>query len=238
MFLELQDVHSYYDKSHILQGVDLQLHQGEMVSLLGRNGVGKTTTLKSIMGMVRPAHGRILLEGKDIVGLLPYQIARRGVGIVPEDRRIFPSLSVHENLLIGIKTARERKVDGGRGWDTERAYEMFPRLAQLRNHMGNELSGGEQQMLSVVRTLMGNPQLLLVDEPTEGLAPILVKAVMGMLVDIQKSGVTIMLVEQNLKAAIAVASRFYIMSKGKIVFEGDKEALENADDVRRKYLEV
>ena len=238
MFLELRDVHTYYDKSHILQGVDLQLHQGEMACLLGRNGVGKTTTLKSIMGMLRPSAGRVLLEGKDIVGLLPYQIARLGVGIVPEDRRIFPSLSVHENLLIGIKTANARKADGGRVWDTDRAYEMFPRLEQLRHHMGNELSGGEQQMLSVVRTLMGNPQLLLVDEPTEGLAPILVKAVIQMLVDIQRSGVTIMLVEQNLKAAIGVASRFYIMSKGKIVFEGDREALEKATDLRQKYLEV
>ncbi len=238
MFLELRDVHSYYDKSHILQGVDLQLYQGEMVCLLGRNGVGKTTTLKSIMGMVRPAAGQVLLEGKDVVGLLPYQIARLGVGIVPEDRRIFPSLSVHENLLIGIKTAGSQMADVGRVWDTDRAYEMFPRLQQLRHHMGNELSGGEQQMLSVVRTLMGNPQLLLVDEPTEGLAPILVKAVIQMLVDIQKSGVTIMLVEQNLKAVIGVASRFYIMSKGNIVFEGDREALEKSADVRQKYLEV
>jgi branched-chain amino acid transport system ATP-binding protein len=238
MFVELRDVHSYYDKSHILQGVDLQLHQGEMVCLLGRNGVGKTTTLKSIMGMVKPANGQILLEGRDIVGLLPHQIAHLGVGIVPEDRRIFPSLSVHENLLIGIKKGRDHPTDGGQVWDPDRAYKMFPRLEQLRHHMGNELSGGEQQMLSVVRTLMGNPQLLLVDEPTEGLAPILVKAVIEMLVDIRKSGVTIMLVEQNLKAAIAVASRFYIMSKGKFVFEGDREALEGAADVRQKYLEV
>ena len=238
MFLELQDVHSYYDKSHILQGVDLQLDQGEMVCLLGRNGVGKTTTLKSIMGMVRPAQGRILLANEDIVGLLPHQIARLGVGIVPEDRRIFPSLSVHENLLIGIKPGAGEKTAGGDVWDVDRAYNMFPRLGELRRHMGNELSGGEQQMLSVVRTLMGNPQLVLVDEPTEGLAPILVKAVIKMLVDIQQSGVTILLVEQNLKAAIGVASRFYIMSKGKIVFEGVRAALERADDVRRKYLEV
>ena len=238
MFLELLDVHSYYDKSHILQGVDLRLGQGEMVCLLGRNGVGKTTTLKSVMGMVKPAQGRILLGGRDIVGLLPYQIARLGVGIVPEDRRIFPSLSVHENLVIGFKTGGSRKAAGAAIWDTDRAYKMFPRLEDLRSHMGNQLSGGEQQMLSVARTLMGNPQLLLVDEPTEGLAPILVKAVIQMLVDIQRSGVTILLVEQNMKAVIGVASLFYIMSKGKIVFEGDRESLEKADDVRRKYLEV
>jgi len=237
MFLEVRDLHSYYDKSHILQGVDLNLQQGEMVCLLGRNGVGKTTTLKSVMGMVKPAKGRVLLQGKDIVGLLPYQIARLGVGIVPEDRRIFPSLTVHENLLIGMKqgTGQERRGDF---WDTDRAYKMFPRLGELRDHMGNELSGGEQQMLSVARTLMGNPQLVLVDEPTEGLAPILVKAVIQMLVDIQMVGVTILLVEQNLKAAIGVASRFYIMSKGRIVFEGDREALEKEDHLRSKYLEV
>ncbi len=238
MFLELLDVHSYYDKSHILQGVNLGLEQGEMVCLLGRNGVGKTTTLKSIMGMVKPAQGKILLGSKDIVGLLPYQIARLGVGIVPEDRRIFPSLSVHENLLIGLKTAGEQKKDDKDFWDTDRAYRIFPRLKELRSHMGNELSGGEQQMLSVVRTLMGNPQLLLVDEPTEGLAPILVKAVIQMLVDIQRAGVTILLVEQNMKAVIGVASRFYIMSKGKLVFEGSRESLENAAEVRQKYLEV
>lgn len=238
MFLELLDVHSYYDKSHILQGVDLRLQKGEMVCLLGRNGVGKTTTLKSIMGMVMPANGRILLDGRDIVGLLPYQIARLGVGIVPEDRRIFPSLSVHENLLIGFKTGSDQKTASEAMWDTDRAYEMFPRLKELQSHMGNELSGGEQQMLSVARTLMGNPQLLLVDEPTEGLAPILVKSVIQMLVDIQRSGVTILLVEQNMKAVIGVASRFYIMSKGNIVFEGARESLEKAEDMRRKYLEV
>ena len=238
MFLELLDVHSYYDKSHILQGVDLRLQKGEMVCLLGRNGVGKTTTLKSVMGMVKPAQGQVLLGGKDIVGLLPYQIARLGVGIVPEDRRIFPSLSVHENLLIGFKTGNDRKTASEAMWDTDRAYEMFPRLKELQSHMGNELSGGEQQMLSVARTLMGNPQLLLVDEPTEGLAPILVKSVIQMLVDIQRSGVTILLVEQNMKAVIGVASRFYIMSKGNIVFEGDRESLEKAEDMRRKYLEV
>jgi len=237
MFLEVRDLHSYYDKSHVLQGVDLNLQQGEMVCLLGRNGVGKTTTLKSVMGMVKPAKGRVLLQGNDIVGLLPYQIARLGVGIVPEDRRIFPSLTVHENLLIGMKPGNGPKA-GTDFWDTDRAYTMFPRLGELRGHMGNELSGGEQQMLSVARTLMGNPQLLLVDEPTEGLAPILVKVVIKMLVDIQRVGVTVLLVEQNLKAAIGVASRFYIMSKGKIVFEGNREALEKEDHLRSKYLEV
>ncbi len=238
MFLKIRDLHSYYGKSHILQGVDLDLEGGETVCLLGRNGVGKTTTLKSIMGMVRPASGKVLLEGQDLVGRLPYQIARLGVGLVPEDRRILPSLTVHENLLIGMKPPAVPQDTGENMWDPDRAYRMFASLDRRRDHMGNQLSGGEQQMLSVARTLMGNPRLLLVDEPTEGLAPLLVKAVMEMLKDIQQSGVTILLVEQNLKAAIKIATRFYIMSKGKIVFEGDRNALEAAEEVRREYLEV
>jgi branched-chain amino acid transport system ATP-binding protein len=238
MLLDVRDLHSYYGKSHILQGVSLSLERGETVCLLGRNGVGKTTTLKSIMGMVPPARGQVLLEGKDLAGLLPYQIARMGVGIVPEERRILPSLTVHENLLIGMKPPANRNTATQEIWDPDRAYGIFPRLAQTRDHMGNQLSGGEQQMLSVARTLMGNPRLILVDEPTEGLAPLLVKAVMEMLADIQQSGVTILLVEQNLKAAVGVATRFYIMGKGKIVFEGDRAALDAAEEIRRRYLEV
>ncbi|MGO9572051.1 MAG: ABC transporter ATP-binding protein [Desulfomonilaceae bacterium] len=238
MIVEVRDLHSYYGKSHILQGVDLHLDRGETVCLLGRNGVGKTTTLKSIMGMVRPTKGSIVLDGKDLAGLLPYQIARLGVGIVPEDRRILPSLTVHENLLIGMKPPGTWQKTDEETWEPDRAYRAFPGLEQRRRQMGGHLSGGEQQMLSVARTLMGNPRLILVDEPTEGLAPLLVKAVMKMLADIQRSGVTILLVEQNLKAAIEVATRFYIMSKGKIVFEGDRKALEEAEEVRRRYLEV
>lgn len=238
MFLEVRDLHSRYGKSHILQGVDLDLDRGEMVCLLGRNGVGKTTTLKSIMGMVRPMRGEVLLDGKDLVGLLPYQIARLGVGLVPEDRRILPSLTVHENLLIGMKAPADPKGADSDTWDPQRAYRLFDSLERRRHHMGNQLSGGEQQMLSVARTLMGNPRLILVDEPTEGLAPLLVKVVLEMLSEIQRSGVTILLVEQNMRAAIEVASRFYIMAKGKIVFTGDRKALEAADDIRRRYLEV
>jgi branched-chain amino acid transport system ATP-binding protein len=169
---------------------------------------------------------------------MPYQIARLGVGIVPEDRRILPSLTVHENLLIGMKSSGSQQKTDDEIWDPDRAYRAFPSLELRRRQMGGHLSGGEQQMLSVARTLMGNPRLILVDEPTEGLAPLLVKAVMKMLADIQRSGVTILLVEQNLKAAIEVATRFYIMSKGKIVFEGDRKALDEAEEVRRRYLEV
>jgi branched-chain amino acid transport system ATP-binding protein len=238
MFLEVRDLHSYYGKSHILQGVDLELDRGEMVCLLGRNGVGKTTTLKSIMGMVNPAQGRILLEGKDLAGLAPHQIAHLGVGWVPEDRRILPSLTVHENLLIGIKPPVNVEDKDMEIWDPSRAYRLFENLERRRNHMGNQLSGGEQQMLSVARTLMGNPRLILVDEPTEGLAPLLVKVVLEMLSEIRRTGVTILLVEQNMRAAIEVASRFYIMAKGKIVFSGDRQSLEAADDIKRRYLEV
>ncbi len=157
MLLEVRDLHSYYGKSHILQGVDLHLDRGETVCLLGRNGVGKTTTLKSIMGMVRPAKGRVLLDGSELTGLLPYQIARMGVGIVPEDRRILPSLTVHENLLIGMKLPAGGKQADEETWEPDRAYRAFPSLQQRRQHMGGHLSGGEQQMLSVARTLMGNP---------------------------------------------------------------------------------
>ncbi|MGC8603213.1 MAG: ABC transporter ATP-binding protein [Desulfomonilaceae bacterium] len=238
MLLEVTDLHSYYGKSHILQGIDVSLDHGETVCLLGRNGVGKTTTLKSVMGMVKPARGKVFFDGKELTGLLPYQIARLGIGFVPEDRRIFPSLTVHENLLIGMKSPSYPETESSQTWGPDRAYRLFPNLDQKRSHMGNHLSGGEQQMLSVARTLMGNPRLILVDEPTEGLAPLLVKEVMSMLSDIQKSGVTVLLVEQNLKAAIEIASRFYVMSKGKIVFEGDRKALEAADKIRQRYLEV
>ncbi len=236
MLLEMKEVHSYYGKSHILHGVSMELKKGEMVCLLGRNGVGKTTTMKSIMGLVKPNEGSIVFNGQELVGKAPYEIARMGVGIVPEERRIFGSLTVHENLLIGIK---ESKNDhGGARWTPDRVYEMFPRLRERQNNKGKHLSGGEQQMLTVVRTLMGNPELVLVDEPTEGLAPLIVKDVLEMLSRVRESGVTVLMVEQNFKAAVKIADRFYVMSKGQIVFEGDEKALMAADDVRRNYLEV
>jgi branched-chain amino acid transport system ATP-binding protein len=235
--LEVRDIHSYYGKSHILHGVSLDLQEGELVCLLGRNGVGKSTTLKSIMGVVRPKQGSIRFNDQELVGKAPYQIAHIGVGYVPEDRRIFRSLTVHENLLMGIKGGK--KEDKGEGvWTIERAYQLFPKLVVRRNNKGGHLSGGEQQMLTVVRTLMGNPQVILVDEPTEGLAPLIVKDVLDMLSTVRKSGVTVLMVEQNFKAAIKLADRFYIMSKGQMVFEGDTAALLAAEDVRKNYLEV
>jgi branched-chain amino acid transport system ATP-binding protein len=233
----VKDIHSYYGKSHILHGVSLELKQGELVCLLGRNGVGKSTTLKSIMGIVRPTQGSIRFDGKELVGSQPYQIARLGVGYVPEDRRIFKSLTVHENLLMGTQKANN-SGSAERVWTIDKIYDIFPNLRERRSNKGSHLSGGEQQMLTVARTLMGNPKLILVDEPTEGLAPLIVKDVLEMLAAVRKSGVTVLMVEQNFKAAIKVADRFYIMAKGQMVFEGGMAALLAAEDVRKNYLEV
>ena len=237
MMLKANEIHSFYGKSHILQGVSINLEQGNLVCLLGRNGVGKTTTLKSIMGMVKPAEGSILFKEREIVGRQPYEIARLGIGIVPEDRRIFPSLTVHENLLMGI-VKRPEPNSGGEGWSAKKVYDLFPLLRARMKQKGGHLSGGEQQMLTMGRTLMGNPELILIDEPTEGLAPKIVTLVTGVLATIHRSGTTLLLVEQNYKSAIKLAERFYIMSKGQVVFEGGGETLIQAAEVRKKYLEV
>jgi branched-chain amino acid transport system ATP-binding protein len=235
--LLVKDIHTYYGMSHVLHGVSLELREGEMVCLLGRNGVGKSTTMKSIMGLLHPTAGSIRFEDRDIAGKPPFEIARLGVGYVPEDRRIFKSLTVHENLMMGIQKSRRDDLRAG-SWSIEKVYDIFPRLGERRANKGGHLSGGEQQMLTVARTLMGNPRLVLVDEPTEGLAPLIVTEVLEMLATVRKSGVTVLMVEQNFKAAIKVADRFYIMSKGQMVFEGNVDALLAAEDVRRNYLEV
>jgi branched-chain amino acid transport system ATP-binding protein len=235
--LDVKDIHSFYGKSHILHGVSLELKQGELVCLLGRNGVGKSTTLKSIMGIVRPTQGSIRFGGQELIGSQPYQIARLGVGYVPEDRRIFRSLTVHENLLMGARKAESNGGSEG-AWTIDKIYAIFPNLRDRRANKGSHLSGGEQQMLTVARTLMGNPKLMLVDEPTEGLSPLIVKDVLEILAAVRKSGVTVLMVEQNFKAAIKVADRFYIMGKGQMVFAGDTAALLAAEDIRKNYLEV
>ena len=237
MMLKANEIHSFYGKSHILQGVSINLGQGSLVCLLGRNGVGKTTTLKSIMGMVQPAEGSILFKEKELVGRQPYEIARLGIGIVPEDRRIFPSLTVHENLMMGIVKRPDNLAEEGR-WSVEKVYDLFPRLKERMKQKGRHLSGGEQQMLTMGRTLMGNPELILIDEPTEGLAPKIVALVTGVLAAIHRSGTTLLIVEQNYKTAIKFAERFYIMSKGRVVFEGGGETLIQAEEVRKRYLEV
>ena len=236
MILKVKDLHSYYGKSHVLQGVNLELAQGDLACLLGRNGVGKSTTLMSLMGMVPPRKGSVLFKGQELVGMPPFRIAQLGLGFVPEERRIFKSLTVSENLRIGIKPPLEGS--GHEPWTEERVFDSFSRLGERRDHKGGHLSGGEQQMLTVARTLMGNPELILVDEPTEGLAPLVAEAVLEMLAAISQTGVTILMVEQNYKAALKLAGGFFIMSKGRIVFQGDGQELIAAEEVRQTYLEV
>lgn len=235
MWFQVRDLHSYYDKSHVLHGVSMELNPKEIVCLLGRNGVGKTTTLKSIIGIVRPRQGSIRFKGEELMGKQPFQIARMGIGFVPEERRIFGSLTVHENLLIGV---RKRPSQVGNNWTIDRVYTAFPMLKMRQDNKGRHLSGGEQQVLTIARTLLGNPELLLVDEPTEGLAPLIAMEVLNILGQIRDSGLTVLMVEQNFRGAIKIASRFYVMSKGQIVYEGDGPSLLQAEHIRSTYLEV
>lgn len=237
MILTLKGVNTFYEKSHILQDVSMEVDEGEVVGLLGRNGVGKSTTLKSISGVVPPRSGSIRFKGNDINGMKPHQITRLGIGYVPEDRRVFANLTVRQNLLLGIKSGQQENVDK-EGWNIERAYELFPLLKKRDGHKGGNLSGGEQQMLTIVRTLMGNPELLLLDEPTEGLAPMLVEAVSNVIQEIHEAGISILLVEQGFEVILDLTSRAYVMSKGQIVFEGTSQDLEHNHEVRERYLEV
>ena len=233
MLRAVEGLHAHYGKSHILHGVSLAVDAGEIVCLLGRNGVGKSTTLKSIMGLVTPSRGRVAFKGAPITGMPPYRIARLGLGYVPEERRIFPTITVRENLLMGMK----RGARNG-GWTPERVYEFFPRLKEREQQRAGTLSGGEQQMLTMGRTLMGNPDLLLVDEPTEGLAPMIVDQVERILTVIHQTGTPVLLVEQSMETALALAQRVYVMSKGQIVFSGSMRELQDSESVRKQYLEV
>jgi len=237
MLLEVKNLNSYYGDSHVLQGISLTLDQGEIVALLGRNGMGKSTALKSIMGLVKPRSGEVVFKGKDIAGYPPYKIAKAGIGYVPEERRIFPNLSVLDNLAMGIKGGKIDEVNPNT-WTVDRIFDHFPKLKERSNQNGALLSGGEQQMLAIGRTLMGNPELLMVDEPTEGLSPLLVKEVRDMIADINKAGVSILLVEHNLKVAMSLADRVYLMGKAHIGFKGTTEELEVQPEIREKYLEV
>jgi branched-chain amino acid transport system ATP-binding protein len=218
--------------------MSLAVDQGELVTLLGRNGMGKTTTLKSIIGLVKPKSGSIIYKGKDITGYPPYKVARAGIGFVLEDRRIFPNLSVLENLAMGIKGGKIDLKRNPDSWTVDKIFEHFPKLKERAFQKGKFLSGGEQQMLSISRGLMGNPELLMVDEPTEGLAPQLVKEVRDMLEDINKTGVSILFVEHNLKVAMSLADRIYLMGKAYLAFSGTVEELDARPDIREKYLEV
>jgi len=233
--LEVDELHAFYGKSHILHGVTFHVGEGEIVSLLGRNGAGRSTTIKTIMGEVRPA-GTIRLKGARIDGLKPHEIARKGLGYVPENRDIFPTLTVRENLLLGMKPAKHAKAKAR--WSMQDMFELFPRLRERANAPGGVLSGGEQQMLTICRTLMGDPDLIMVDEPTEGLAPMLVQLVRELLERIAQRGVAILLIEQKLTIAMAISHRLYVMGQGRIVFEGTPRDLTANETVRKEWLEV
>ena len=230
--LDLENVNAYYGDSHILHGISLAVNEGEVVCLLGRNGAGKTTTILTIMGYLKPRPGRILYRGRDIAALPPYAVARLGFGFVPQERGIFPSLTVRENL-----TVFARGTAGGR-WTLERILELFPSLRARERNLGFQLSGGEQQMLSIARALMLNPSLLLLDEPSEGLAPMIVQDIIEVLRNLKREGLAILLVEQNLRTALAVADRHHVMNKGEICFTGSSGELEGNDFVLRNYLSV
>lgn len=230
--LEVKELHAYYGKSHILQGVNFNVQEGEIVSLLGRNGVGRSTTVKSIMGDVSP-QGSILFKGKEIAGRPSFEIAHRGLGYVPENRDIFPTLTVRQNLVLGSKNTQH----GGR-WTIEEIFSMFPNLAERADVPGGVLSGGEQQMLCMCRTLMGDPDMIMIDEPTEGLAPKIVEQVGNLLEEIASRGTSILLVEQKLSVAMRISHRLYVMGHGKVVYEGTPASLMQSDDIRAEWLEV
>jgi branched-chain amino acid transport system ATP-binding protein len=232
MILEVSNLHAYYGQSHILHGVDINVGDGEIVSLLGRNGVGRSTACKAIMGLVT-ADGAIRFRGEDIAGLPPHRVAHRGIGYVPEDRQIFPTLTVRQNLELGLK----RSGKFGR-WDFADIFRLFPNLGARQDTSAGVLSGGEQQMLTMCRTLMGDPDLILIDEPTEGLAPKLVEQVGELLTEIARRGVSILLVEQKLAIALRISARLYVMGHGRIVFEGTPADFGANSAVRREWLEV
>ena len=232
--LQVTDLHAYYGKSHILQGVSFQVGEGEIVSLLGRNGVGRSTTCKAIMGEVPPV-GSIRLRGEEIAGRKPHEVAHLGIGYVPENRDIFPTLTVRQNLVLGMKSSRPRPDDR---WSMEDMFELFSNLRERADVVAGALSGGEQQMLTMCRTLMGDPDLVMVDEPTEGLSPQMVERVAGLLEEIARRGVSILLVEQKLTIALRISHRLLVMGHRRLVFDGTPAEFAADDQVRREWLEV
>ena len=232
MMLEVRDLHAYYGKSHILQGVSLRVGSGEIVSILGRNGVGRSTTLKAIMGDVAP-RGLIVFKDEAIAGLKPHEIAHRGIGYVPEDRAIFPTLTVEQNLMLGVKAGKKATR-----WCMDHTYRLFPLLEARAQTPAGALSGGEQQMLTICRTLMGDPDLIMVDEPTEGLAPQMVERVAELLRGIAERRISILLVEQKLTIAMRISHRVYVMGHGRMVFEGTPAELAASAEIRQSWLEV
>jgi branched-chain amino acid transport system ATP-binding protein len=240
--LEVEGIHTFYGLSHILFGVSLRVEPGEIVCLLGRNGAGKTTTMKSIIGLTPPKQGSIRFKGEEITGREPYSLARKGIGYVPDDRRIFADLTVGENLEIASRSSEPfdyaQDKTGFAQWDKERVYELFPALKEIESRKGGCLSGGEQKMLAIARALMGNPELLLLDEPTEGLAPMLVRALEEQIKKLRETGLTVLLAEQNVRSALRLGDRGYIIDNGQIRYQGSIEELRANDEVRKKYLLV
>ncbi len=232
--LELSGIDSFYGKAHILHELSFGVARGEVVALLGRNGAGKTTAIKSVMQMVVPRTGRVMFDGRDVTGLAPYKVARLGIGYVPEERRIFSDLSVLENLEVGRQPAR----DGAYVWRREELFELFPNLAERRHNRGRQLSGGEQQMLSIARTLMGNPTLLLLDEPSEGIAPVIVEQMAHTIRRIKQEGVAVVLCEQNLTFARQVTDRAVVLESGVKRFDGGLAELDRDDALKQDYLSV
>jgi branched-chain amino acid transport system ATP-binding protein len=228
--LDVADLHTYYGESHVLHGVSLSVADGEVLTILGRNGMGKTTLIRSIIGFTPPREGTIRLRGDDVTGWAPYRLVERGMALVPQGRRVFPSLTVRENLDVA------RRGDGR--WSIDRVHELFPRLRERASNRANKLSGGEQQMLAIGRALMSNPALLLLDEPTEGLAPLLVREVGRVIGELKREGLSILLVEQNLPLALSVADRVHILSRGHIVYGGRPDALAADEDVKSRLLGV
>jgi branched-chain amino acid transport system ATP-binding protein len=229
--LSVQDIHAAYGSSRVLFGISLDVAQGECVCLLGRNGVGKSTTMRAIMGLTPPSSGRVVWKGEDITGLPPFRIARHGIGFVPEDRRIFAELTVLENLDVAARASGRR----GR-WTTEAVFALFPKLTELANRQGGYLSGGEQQMLTIARTLMGNPELLLLDEPSEGLAPIVVESMLEQVGALKREGLTILLAEQGVDFSLALADRVYVLEKGAVRFSGPAAELRDNPRLRDELL--
>jgi branched-chain amino acid transport system ATP-binding protein len=233
--LELSHLDTYYGESHILFDLSLEVNAGDVVCLLGRNGAGKTTTVRSIMGLTPPRSGRIVLDGRDVTGMPPFRVARLGLGFVPEDRRVFPNLTVHENLEV----ARRTWSDGGTApWTAARLFDLFPILRERRRQLGGTLSGGEQQMLTIARTLMGNPRILLLDEPSEGLAPLVVETLRAQLGRLKDSGLTMVLTEQNVRFVSGLGGRVYILEKGMVRWHSSMAEFLADEDVRRAYLAV
>ena len=231
--LEVDDIHTAYGTSRVLFGISLDIKPGECVCLLGRNGVGKTTTMRSIMGLTPPTSGRIKFKGQDVTGRAPYQLARDGIGYVPEDRRIFAELTVWENLDVALRSTGRKGA-----WNVETVYGLFPKLRELRDRLGGVLSGGEQQMLTIARTLMSNPELLLLDEPSEGLAPVIVENMLEQVKLLKRNGLTILLAEQGLDFSLALADRVYVLQKGEVVFTGTSQKLKDDEALRHKLLAV